>query len=238
MLGVSRRSFGFRRGGLQIEDITVEEKGVVTVDFEFTSGVNISGRIKNNEEEVPGASISLYALDFQEVEAMHLIKSNENGYFKLSNVAPGKYLMSISQHDQSGLRGVTPNMLYQHREIITVGNQDLSFDITTHNLLIKGRLVDANGNLVRDKTVLFQPLDFKTQLNDTFITKNYKIKYLHGLLNNKGEFTMGNITPGCYRVGTSPDDQNIEFHPITEIVVKQGQNIDNLELTIPESLPK
>ena len=60
-----------------------------------------------------------------------------------------------------------------------------------------------------------------------------QLKYLVCSSDKEGKFSMGNITPGRYKVGTSASGMALDFQPITEIVVKEGKDIDNLKLTFP-----
>jgi Carboxypeptidase regulatory-like domain len=209
------------------------EGAPVTLDFVFGDGYTISGTVTDNGNPITQAFVMLYAVsDGQAAQSIGMARLEDNSDFQIDEIKPGEYLMTIMGIDDSRSSSRGPAFSYQHKQIIEVGQQDLKLDIKTYSSTVSGHIVGLQEAPVKPQMVLFEPLDFDFSYGgDKHL---WQLKYLFATIDKEGKFSLGKITPGRYRVGTSSSQFTGDFQPIKEIDVIKGADIEDLVITLPD----
>lgn len=212
--------------------VNIKEGTVNVVNFTFRKGVTVSGIIMNNNVSVSEAIINLHCIDSKmETTMSGQAISDANGEFYLENISPGSYQVYIIAFNRE-LIGSGISFTYQHHQIVTVSESAEKITISTNNSKVGGRIFDSNGMPAARKRISFKALGNMIDIDDPEADR--QPQYLFAVSDNEGRFSAGAITPGRYSVGISLSDKEIKFKPITEIVVEEGIEIDDLEVILPE----
>jgi large repetitive protein len=206
--------------------VVLEQGDTVTVDIMFEEGCKVSGHVADNGKYVAGSSVNLLSTDDKSAGISYLVKSDESGNFLIEGVVPGKYLLVITQDDKSSYQCKS----YQYRQMVNVGQDDLTLDVNTNNTLVMGKLINKGEKPLFDRGVRFKPLDGSEKASQAFPQIYFRQKYLEAVTNHLGEFSMGKIPPGRYTVGITNHFSQTGFKPLKEITVDSNIEIKDLLL--------
>jgi len=129
--------------GRSVHGSVVIEPGMdqATLDLEWAAGYTLSGRILVDHAPLADAYLTLHPIPAKMFSGSSAFpRTAGDGSFRITGVAPGRYLVSVSQ---SGIS--------RREEIEVSGDREINFDISTGSLA--GEILSAAGAPVADALV-------------------------------------------------------------------------------------
>jgi len=212
--------------------VQLEKGATLTVDFEYDSELSLSGSITFKDYPAIETEINVLQVENKKIKTnLGITRTDAKGNFMLIDISPGDYLLSIkkSSYDNSLGKRV---MHFQHVQSVSIKNEDVHLNIDLTNPRVEGRIVDQQNNPVARQELHFIPHHIDVE-RDSLITFSWNL-YRSLPLSKDGAFSMGHIPPGRYSVGIRTQNRRNGFQQLTEIDVREGKDIDNLVITVPD----
>lgn len=120
-------------------DVELAEGASVGVDFGALEGVDISGTLTLRGEPSVGASVEVYPVGDRSGRVACYVGAG--GRWSLSRIPPGEYELFAHRQNFADLTGPS----YSLREAVTVGQQDITRDLSFNPGVLTGSVRDAGG---------------------------------------------------------------------------------------------
>jgi hypothetical protein len=216
------------------------------------AAASVSGRVREGERGAAGVNVVLLSNDpasrFRQVARA---KTDADGRYLLSNVAPGRYqIMAVTPVHV--VQGMTAEAWPPGRPLTLLAGEtvaDVDFGIERGGV-ITGRVTDGEGNPVVAESVIIEPADDKTPRSQLgpFEQRNR-------MTDDRGVYRVYGLAPGRYRVsvGTAGENGAVSygrrkvfertFYPgVTEqaqarvVEVKSGDESADVDITLGRAI--
>ena len=187
-----------------VQSVQVDAGTQAEVNIAFKSDTVISGRITRDGKPVDGAMVAFFPKDAQ-AQTTSRTTANSSGQYEVSGLDDATYNVQVVDLQRSAPFSST----YQVHGSGT-------FDIDMKSALLRGRVIDSQGNAVADAVV---ELRDKTETNMRMARA--------AQTDASGTFVMENITPGSYNVTAAKDG-----YGTGAVETSVGDNGGNVEVTL------
>jgi len=156
----------------QTKSVSVESGGSVTVDFDFTAGITVSGRVSRNGVPQPGATVAFLSPTASQRSAR--ATADGNGHYEIGGIDEGAYNVTVL--DRTNVPYTTS---FEVRGSST-------FDIDMRGVSVSGRITDAaSGAAVANAAIELRRKDAAPELRAT-------------LSDAAGAFSFAEVPSGSY----------------------------------------
>ena len=211
---------------------------------------SISGRVTIKEKSAEGVVVSLRKDLASPFEAAQRATTDQDGFYRIANVAPGTYEVT-----PSAPAFVPSNAKEPKAKTVLVGEdeniEDINFALVRGGV-ITGRVTDADGRPVIQQQVnifLVASFEQQSQQRQIFATAG-------GQTDDRGIYRVFGLLPGRYKVGVGRSDEVFNqsfgtprstykqvFHPdvsdqakATVIEVGEGTEANNVDIALGRTL--
>jgi Carboxypeptidase regulatory-like domain len=187
--------------------IVVSDADVTGLQLQPETGGSVSGKVRTEDGETldwTELNVSLVRVvegdELPQLADLGALGGNtplaQDGSFALKNVAGGKYQVFMGGHSEKVLDYYLKSVLMNGTEVVESGfsvDGPVSLDVvlSARSGSIEGTVVDSNGNVVADATVVSMPASGKIGRPDAYET---------GKADGNGHFLMRGLMPGSYVV--------------------------------------
>ncbi|MCA1620007.1 MAG: carboxypeptidase-like regulatory domain-containing protein [Acidobacteria bacterium] len=210
---------------------------------------SVSGRVTDGERGVPGLTVTLLSADpAQRFRAVARGRTDGEGRFLITNVAPGRYQIAPSAPAYV-VEGMTDSYPPGRPLTLLAGEEVKDFDFRVERgAVITGRVTDGDGNPVISEPVQVTPAEPGGQQPP----RSRTIDLRDQMTDDRGVYRIYGLPPGRYRVsvGQAGDESGgftlgrrrifqRTFYPgVTEqaqarvVEVKAGDESENVDITL------
>lgn len=156
--------------GLETQQVKVSDKGCAVVYFRVESDGRLSGRVVNVlQSPIAKAEIYILTAGKRKYEAYtQAAYSKDDGFYELSRIPAGTYVLQIRFDGQTGSTRPFPLMFYpgvsdqSQATVIEIGegqrieNYNLTMPDLPKDRIVEGTVLASDGRLVSDATVLYR----------------------------------------------------------------------------------
>ena len=180
--------------------VVVETSGVrpARTTLRLDDGVRVSGYVRRAGLSPAGLTVRLVATD-TETEARLgafrvLAQTMVDGSFSISHVPPGRYLVTISEHDVvSTIRKAGSTVAGDRLEVATEDVGGIDIDVVSHTAEIRGTVRTSDGSAAPAAIVVAFPADARP---DTAAATAFHVARPA----TSGRFVMDHLPPGAIAV--------------------------------------
>ena len=205
-------------------------------------GATFSGKVTIKGKGAPGIAVGLIRFEESSQEpTRHRALTDDQGNYRITNVGPGKYQLTVSAPGLVPAPGSDNNKPFLISKSETVENVDFAL---VRGGVITGKVTDSDGRPLIEEDVIILPADARRG-------SLYSMPPLYARTDDRGIYRMFGIPPGKYKVAAGQDGNDLfgsgaggyirTFHPaVTEasqatvIEVSEGSEATNVDITLPD----
>ena len=203
-------------------------------------GASFSGKVTIKGKGAPGITVGLIRIEESSSRpAQHRTVTDDQGNYRITNVGPGKYLVTVAAPGLIPALGSDGNKQFLITKSEAVENVDFAL---VRGGVITGKVTDADGNPLIEEFITGQPVESGPRYFRYMPLPNTHT-------DDRGIYRMFGVPPGKYRIvagqdsdfGTGDGGHRRTFYPdaaeasqATIIEVSEGSEATNVDITLPE----
>ena len=209
---------------------------------EKRQGATFNGKVTIKGKGVPGIAVGLIRMEeSMQQPTGHRTLTDDQGSYKITNVPPGKYQLTVVAPGLIPAEGSLGNKTFLINKSETLDNIDFAL---VRGGVITGRVTDPDGRPLVDEHILILPVDFG---------RGY-FRYSpppQTRTDDRGIYRLFGVPPGKYRIAAGKDEGDFgsralgyrrTFHPTatdvsqaTIIEVSEGSEATNVDIALADS---
>ena len=207
---------------------------------EKRASASFSGKVTIKGKGAPGITVGVIRIEESRPQpAQHRTVTDDQGNYKITNVGPGKYRLSVAAPGLIPASGSEGNKQFLITKSEALENVDFAL---VRGGVITGKVTDSDSNPMIEEYVTAQPVE----------SGPGNFRYMpppNTHTDDRGVYRMFGVAPGKYRIvagqdadfGSGDGGHRRTFYPdvaeaseATIIEVSEGSEATNVDITLPE----
>ena len=209
---------------------------------EKRQGATFNGKVTIKGKGVPGIAVGLIRMEeSMQQPTGHRTLTDDQGIYKITNVPPGKYQLTVVAPGLIPAEGSLGNKIFLITKSETLDNIDFAL---VRGGVITGKVTDPDGRPLVEEHIMILPLEFG---------RGYS-RYLpppQTRTDDRGIYRVFGVPPGNYRIAAGQDEGGFgaralgyrrTYHPTatdmaqaTIIEVSEGSEATNVDIALADS---